>query len=705
MESGSPGRAMKLSLRTKIMGMIVLVGALLLMLALAVIWTLGYRQRVVEQGDTFRGEASYVASGMRRVIEGDISKLDDLIAVGDLARLMEENRSAQPLASLETEWASLPVEDPRVRATIENPVASRLSAFHRVNPLIVELIVADAEGRLIAATGKTSDYDQSDETWWQKAISLQSGEAVLEGLAIDQSAGVFSLDISLPIVSADGRPVGVLKAVLNVAPLLSGLSDFTSLSGVASEVVSEDGRIILRLGDRDFAPSGNMLAKSLMEKMQASSPGWLFSEWNGSGSKLIGFAPIRFLGVRDGAGHVVGPAGFVVIHKPAGEVLAPLLQRAWVLMAVGALIIFLCGFLTVYLVGKNLLGPLGVLENAAAALTSTAGKWADGRAMDPEQALAAVASIKTGDEIERFAEDFGVMAGRLMRYQDDLRHEIAEKTAAIQSDLDLAREFQQAFLPRNYPQIPTAEQGDPITLNFQHVYQAAMSVSGDFFDIIKLDDSRAGVLIADVMGHGTRSALVTAILRTLLHGISRAATDPAIFLSLLNRHFHDTMRQTDQLIFVSACFVVLDTQEKTLRFASAGHPSPFLGNRGSGQVEPLHGQLKDNPALGLFPDSEYQDFCRPLREGDVILLYTDGIIEALNEEGQEFGRERLAVAMRKNLDMDLAGFTQSTLETVQQFTGYQPPADDLCLVAVEACANGQTPPAHRKSPHESLLEL
>jgi len=165
------------------------------------------------------------------------------------------------------------------------------------------------------------------------------------------------------------------------------------------------------------------------------------------------------------------------------------------------------------------------------------------------------------------------------------------------------------------------------------------------------------------------------------------------------------MRQTDQLIFVSACFVVLDTHEKTLRSASAGHPSPLLGNRVTGQVEPLHGPLKDNPALGLFPEAEYQEFCRPLREGDVLLLYTDGIIEATNEEGVEYGRERLAVAMRKNLDMDLSGFTQAALESVRQFSGYQPPDDDLCLVAVEAAANGRTILHRRKAPHESLLEF
>jgi sigma-B regulation protein RsbU (phosphoserine phosphatase) len=700
---------MKLSLRTKIMGMIVLVGALLLMLALSIIWTLGYRQQVAEQGATFRSEAGYVAGSIRHVIDTDISKLNDLIAVGDLARALEENRATRPAAEIEAEWSSLAETDPRVRSTLDNSVAAKLNAFRRVNPLVVELLAADTEGRLIAATGKASDYDQSDETWWQKAITLRSGEAVLEGLAIDQSAGVFSLDISLPILDPEGRPVGVLKAVINVAPHFSGLTVFTSEGGVTSEVVSEDGQVVLRLGDRNFVPSGKTLSQAVMQKMRASLPGWFFADWNGAGSKLVGVAPIEFLGVWNQSGRIEGATSFVVVHQPASAVLAPLLQRAWVLMAAGALIILLCGVLTMYLVGRNLLGPLEVLENAAAALTSTAsrtpGGSRSGRPSDPEAALAAVAAIKTGDEIEEFAGNFGVMSGRLMRYQEDLRREIAEKTAAIQSDLDLAREFQQAFLPRNYPQIPTAEQGDPVTLNFQHVYQAAMSVSGDFFDIIKLDDSRAGVLIADVMGHGTRSALVTAILRTLLHGLSRAATDPAIFLSLLNRHFHDTMRQTDQLIFVSACFVVLDTREKTLQFASAGHPSPLLGNRGTGQVEPLHGPLRDNPALGLFPDSEYQDFCRPLREGDVLLLYTDGIIEAMNEEGLEFGRERLAIAMRKNLDMDLAGFTQATLESVQQFTGFQPPADDLCLVAVGASANGQMAAPHRKSPHESLLEL
>ncbi len=701
---------MKLSLRKKIMGMIVLVGGLLLLLALAVIWTLGYRQRVAEQGTGFQNEATHVAGSMRRVVESDVSRLNDLMVIGNLAELAAaESRPLASVAEMEARWKTWSATEPAVTAVLNNPLADKLRLFQAVNPLVVELIVADATGRLIAATGKTSDYDQSDESWWRDAALLGAGDAVLEGLAFDQSAGVFSLDFALPLRNVEGGLVGVLKAVLNVSPLFAGVSVMAAHEDAVGEVVGSDGRILLRLSDKDFLPSGKVLPSELMARIRTGGPGWFFADLNGGGQKLAGFAPVQFLGVRDRAGNVTGESSYVLVHEPASVVLAPLLQRACVLMIAGAGIILVCGGVTMFLVGRNFLTPLEILENAAAALAATAGPGlqsaGSGATSDPLAAIAAVAGIKTGDEIEDFARDFGAMSARLMRYQDDLRREIAEKTEAIQTDLEMAREFQQAFLPRAYPEVPSAAQSDSLTLHFQHVYRAALSVSGDFFDIIKLGDSRAGVLIADVMGHGTRSALVTAILRTLLHGLARTAHDPAMFLSLLNRNFHDTMRQADQLIFVSACFVVLDTRDQTLRFASAGHPSPYIGNRLTGKVEPLHGSLKENPALGLFPESEYREFTRPLCEEDLLLLYTDGIIEAQNGAGVEYGRERLAAAMRQHLELDLADFTQATLERVLEFTAYEPPADDLCLVAVEVTASGAQPSDRWNSLREAVMEL
>jgi phosphoserine phosphatase RsbU/P len=240
-------------------------------------------------------------------------------------------------------------------------------------------------------------------------------------------------------------------------------------------------------------------------------------------------------------------------------------------------------------------------------------------------------------------------------------------------------------------------------LNFHHIYRAAMSVSGDFFDVIKLNDHCAGVLIADVMGHGTRSALVTAILRTLLHGLAQAGEDPGLFLSLLNHHFHDTMKRTDQVIFVSACFVVFDTREATARCASAGHPSPLMGNRQTGHVEPVYKDLKKNPALGLLPAASYQVFSRELREDDVYLLFTDGVEEAMNEQDEYYGLERLQRAMTENLKLDIGDLTEAIVDDILKFSGNLPLADDLCLVAAEAVLSEPTrPPSLQQTPAKEV---
>jgi phosphoserine phosphatase RsbU/P len=293
------------------------------------------------------------------------------------------------------------------------------------------------------------------------------------------------------------------------------------------------------------------------------------------------------------------------------------------------------------------------------------------------------------------------MSGKLLRYQEDLKTELAAKTAEIQRDLDMARDFQQAFLPRDYPQVPTHGDEARFTLNFHHIYRAAMSVSGDFFDVIKLNDQCAGVLIADVMGHGTRSALVTAILRTLLQSLAQSGEDPGLFLSHLNHHFCDTMKRTDQVIFVSACFIVFDTQKGTARCASAGHPSPLLGNRRTGEIRPVYRELKKNPALGLLPEASYQVFDHELREHDIFLLFTDGVEEAMNAQDDYYGMERLQRAMGDNLKLDIGDLTEAIVDDILKFSGSLPLADDLCLVAAEALLNKPAArPVHQTSSGE-----
>jgi phosphoserine phosphatase RsbU/P len=192
-----------------------------------------------------------------------------------------------------------------------------------------------------------------------------------------------------------------------------------------------------------------------------------------------------------------------------------------------------------------------------------------------------------------------------------------------------------------------------------------------------------------VMGHGTRSALVTSILRALLHGLAQSGEDPGTFLSLLNTNFYQTMKRTDQLIFVSACFVTFDTRDGIARCASAGHPSPLMANRRTRRVQPVYSNLKKNPALGLLPDAFYQVFTHKLEENDIYVLFTDGVEEAMNPDGEYYGLERLGRAMTSAMNLDIGDLAQAIIDDILKFSRGLALADDVCLVAVEAVRNPQ----------------
>jgi serine phosphatase RsbU (regulator of sigma subunit) len=442
----------------------------------------------------------------------------------------------------------------------------------------------------------------------------------------------------------------------------------------------------MRFTDDSFRPGSGREMSTAAAKHLGSAPGWFIGSLGDEGASMIGYSPVHLLGIYTSEGDISGPAFHMVVHQPAEAVLATLRQRTLVLAAAGSAAILLCAASGIFFIRRNVLRPIETLRRAAAAVASTANHAHSGSFVQGRQGviLRELGTIRTGDEMEDLARDFSTMADRLLDYQTDLKREIAEKTAEIQRDLDMARDFQQAFLPRDYPTMPAGDHEGGLTLSFHHIYNAASTVSGDFFDVLPLGDRRVGVLIADVMGHGTRSALVTAILRTILHSLGSSAGDPARFLSLLNWHFFDTMKKADQLIFVSACYVVIDTATNVISYASAGHPSPLIGNRKSALVEPLFPSLKDNPALGLFPVANYESFTRPLRAEDTLLLFTDGIVEAMNPKDEDFGRERLEHALADHLNRDASGVAQAVLQRMLEFVDGEPPSDDVCLVAIQA---------------------
>lgn len=288
--------------------------------------------------------------------------------------------------------------------------------------------------------------------------------------------------------------------------------------------------------------------------------------------------------------------------------------------------------------------------------------------------------VQTQLELRRKLRDLR----RTSAERDHAQTQSAAKSAEIERDLGFARQFQQALLPHNedYPLIAPASPAS-LRLHFHHVYQPTMSLGGDFFDVLKLSEHRAGVFIADVMGHGARSALVTAIIRTLFQELAPQSSDPGEVLRRLNARFCGIVQESGQFLFATACYLVFDTQSAQVSFSCAGHPAPVRANRDRTEVVPLQDERANGPVLGLSDDGAYGTCSQPLEAGDVFLLFTDGLVEAPDDDGEEFGEERLYETVRQNPGSDASHLTQVVVEALDKWKGATPLPDDLCLVAVE----------------------
>ncbi len=690
---------MKLRIRTKFIGILLLAAVLPLVLALVVAETLGFRYYKRAQGTLLEARAEDLAHSLGLAVSAQIANLDDWIALSDIPARVAATAAQTPLTdaefklhleTMEAAWPTLAADAEPLRGLLQNEIADGLRAFQTIHPLFVELLATDARGQLVGATGKTTDYWQADEEWWQRAFTQRWNHVYVEGIHFDESAGVYSVDVAVPIRDwrhSGDPPVGVIKGVINASPLLSSVAPTLSGDAAVYQVVLGDGRILAQLTGGKIEPLTDRLPPATAAKLGRKSSGWLLAPGTAGTEALAGHAPLR---IGDAAGDGLEVTGLspmnVLVSIPATVVFAPARKQVLLVGGAGTVLILASAFLAYWLAGRKIIDPLEALRTVARAIGATAKLGDAAPEPRPLPALEPIRRIRTGDELQDLAQEFAYMAGRVLTYSERLETDLAAKTAAIEADLQMAREFQEALMPHTYPKVPSSMHVGKIGLEFHHIYRPASSVGGDFFDVFKLSDHRAGIFIADVMGHGARSALVTAILRALLQNLASTTCDPAQFLALLNAHFHEIVRQSEETIFVTAFYVIIDTETATACYASAGHPSPFIADCANRAVRPLFDNLKSNPALGLFPGAAYDKWTRVVQPGDIFLLFTDGVHEAYNAAGEEFGLDRLRDLVAANLSRPSSELSQTVVDAVHAFIQPATPADDICLVTVEVTA-------------------
>lgn len=257
--------------------------------------------------------------------------------------------------------------------------------------------------------------------------------------------------------------------------------------------------------------------------------------------------------------------------------------------------------------------------------------------------------------------------------------ELRRHNAHVAADLRMAREIQTALLPLEPTQLAAPDSG--LIFKFDHRYLPATQLAGDFFDVLPISPHQIGIFICDVMGHGVRAALVTAMISTLLSEGRDCAGDPAHFLAQINRALTASLRRSRTSIFATAFYGVADAQNQTLRYVNAGHPLPFLVRGPDRMAQPM-GDIS-GPALGVFEDADFPLGEQVLQAGDWLLAYTDGLTEAQNARGEEYGEARLVELARDSNFVDAAAWLDAILQDAQRFRGGAEFEDDVCLVGLE----------------------
>jgi phosphoserine phosphatase RsbU/P len=250
---------------------------------------------------------------------------------------------------------------------------------------------------------------------------------------------------------------------------------------------------------------------------------------------------------------------------------------------------------------------------------------------------------------------------------NQLYRESAERLR-LQQELDVAREIQESFLPSGSPQIPG--------LTVASFWQAARQVSGDFYDFIQREDGSWGILIADVADKGVPAALFMALSRTILRTVGINRSDPAEVLMRVNEIIN---LDAESDLFVTVFFAHWDPEKGLLSYANGGHNPPLL-LKANGE----HNWLRaPGIALGILPEIDIPRNTIQLLPGDTLILYTDGVTEAVNADLDEFGTERLYWTARSSHTDSPQEIINAITSSVNEHTGDTPQFDDVAMVVLQ----------------------
>lgn len=303
---------------------------------------------------------------------------------------------------------------------------------------------------------------------------------------------------------------------------------------------------------------------------------------------------------------------------------------------------------------------------------------------DHEDTWSKIAKYPWYSSLGHLQGTFGISSDvtQLVKAEREIRESasiIDQRNKSLEKELDLAREIQLALLPYTIPTRTWENDRVRRQAEFYHIFAPSEGVAGDCFEVFPVGETGVGAIVCDVMGHGIRAALIASMLRGLMEQIRKQANDPAKFLSSLNLQLTRILTRANTTMFASALYMYMDLSTGELTLSTAGHPEPILFTPDAVATMP---KLPRSMAMGLLEDAPYYNTVLTILPGTQMMMYTDGLTEAANAEGEELGHQRVMARFEEVKPKDVKTLIMTALKCAGKFTGCSQLADDICMLGM-----------------------
>eukprot|EP00112_Aurelia_sp_Birch-Aquarium-sp1_P006600 Seg17241.1 transcript_id=Seg17241.1/GoldUCD/mRNA.D3Y31 product="Phosphoserine phosphatase RsbP" protein_id=Seg17241.1/GoldUCD/D3Y31 len=262
----------------------------------------------------------------------------------------------------------------------------------------------------------------------------------------------------------------------------------------------------------------------------------------------------------------------------------------------------------------------------------------------------------------------------------EVAQKIKDRNQQFEEELSLARELQHASLVHDIAPLPVGDHPSDISISFSTTHIPMTGLAGDFYEVIPISNTKKGILICDVMGHGVRAALVVSMIRGLIEKEREEAAFPDNFIFGLNEGLTKILSKSNITMFATALYLVVDIEENTIQFSSAGHPFPLI-RHGASYQQFTDSKAVKGTALGLVKDTIYSLSTIALNGLDECILFTDGIFEVYNKEGEELGISGMLEKLNQSPKTDSFNI-QHMIELAQQYANIAEFGDDVCMLSI-----------------------